>query len=509
MKEISNSDKNILGSSKTPVEKSHTDVANKATIMVFSRAITILVQMASIMVLTRILTKDDFGLLTFVLLAYSTVITISQLGLPESIFYFFERVPEESRKSFALLTGKMLFLVGLGSSLILIILTILAPRLGYPVNGLFIPMIFLALLELPTIPMPNILIAIDRAKQAAWLNIIASIFQFTALILPAALGQPLKVIIYCLLGYGIVRFALSAFLFLINFKVTAGSLPKGIVREQFQYSVPLALAQILWGLNRQIDKYVVAAFFPMTVLAEYAVGAWEIPIIPTIAYSVASVMMPLFVSSHLKGDKAEILSLWFKSIKKVSLIVLPLTILLLIIAEDLIAVAFSENYMAAAIPFRIYTLILLHRVASYTSLLKAVGETKFITYSAIFMTAINLALNFPFIMMWGVAGPPTATLVANIFSWGYILLKIRTALGINLSEVFPFRIYLKTLMLAILSAIPVIVISLKTVTSHEFALAWKIIAYLLTFLLVATVMKILKKEDWQYFKQIIGFEQKH
>lgn len=454
--------------------------------------------MASIIVLTRILSKENFGLLSFLLLAYSTVITLAQLGLPESIFYFFERVPKESRKSLALLTGKTLFIIGIGASVILIVLTFLAPLWGFNVKGLFLPLILLALLELPTIPMPNILIALDQVKEAAYLNIIASLSQFTALIVPALLGQPLSVIVFCLLGYGLIRFGLSAYLFLKNFQQEGGPLPSGMVREQFRYSIPLGFAQILWGLNRQIDKYIVAAFLPVAVYAEYVVGSWEIPLIPVIAYSVASVMMPQLVASHIKGEKDEILSLWFKAIHKVSILVLPLTVLFFLVAEEFIAVVFSENYIRAAVPFRIYTLILLQRVAAYSAMLKALGDTRAISYSAIYLVLINLVLSIPLVIWLGIAGPATATLIANIFTWGYALMKIRNALGVTLGEVFPFRFYGKTLFTSVFSAFPVLILKFYIITSNQVSLVWMPITYLFIYAFFSKITGVVKKGDWNY-----------
>jgi len=482
----------------TPKQKEPENLANKAGIMVVSRAITIVVQLSSMVILTRILRKETFGLLTFVLIAYATVLTISQLGLPDSIFYFFERVPKTSRKSLALLMGKTLFLIGLGSSLILLILTFIAPRWGYSVNGLFIPLIFLALLELPTIPLPNIMIAIERAKTAAWLNIVFGITQFLALVIPASLGQPLMVIMISLLGYGAVRFVLSNLVFFKSFKGKRGPLAKGMMKELLRYSVPLGFSQILWGLNRQIDKFIVAAFFPAAILAEYAIGAWELPVIPTIAYSVAAVMMPKFVSFHLKGDHAELLSLWLKAIKKVSIIVLPLTILFLIIAEEFIVVLFSEKYIAAALPFRIYTLILIQRVAAYSSMHRALGNTKIISYAAIYLVAINLGLSIPLVLLMGIAGPPTATLIANMFTWWYSLKKMASTLGVSLSEVFPFGFYGKTMLTSVVASVPALLFKASVTASIHIKLIALIILYLLAYAVFSNLFGVVKREDWAY-----------
>ncbi|NIR51526.1 polysaccharide biosynthesis protein [candidate division KSB1 bacterium] len=477
---------------------SKTGLSRKAGIIVFSRAVMVLVQMASMMVLTRILTKEDFGLLTFLLLLYSSVITLAQLGLPESVFYFFERVPKESRKSFALLTGRTLFYFAAAASLILIAFNFIAPLWGFEMNGLAFPLILLVFLELPMVPMPNILIAIDRAKQAAWLNIAASSIQFAALTVPALLQQPVGTIVWALLGYGLFRCGLSAFLFLKNFPGKAAPLPEGMMREQLRYSVPLGIAQILWGLNRQIDKYVVAAFLPVTVYAVYVVGSWEIPIVPTIAYSVASVMMPSFVGYFLNDEKDQLLSLWFRAIEKVAIVVLPLTILFLLVAEEFIVVLFSEAYIDAALPFRIYTLILLHRVAAYSSLLKAIGETRTITYSAILLIVTNFILSIPLVMVMGIAGPPTATLLANVVSWLYVLTRIKDRLGISFREVFPFRSYARTLAVAGLSAVPVYFIASILHSSYAITLTWKAVMYLAIYAGMATLVRVVQGEDWRY-----------
>ncbi len=486
-----------------PAPSDGTSLSQKAGIIVFSRAVTIATQMLSIMILTRVLSKENFGLLSFLLLGYTTVVTLAQLGLPESIFYFFERVPAAARKSLALLTGKALLFTGLGASVILIAMNFLAPAWGFDVNGLFFPFIFMAFLDLPTYVLPNLLLAIHRAKDSAWFNVMVGLLQFAATVVPALLGQPLSVIVAALVGYSVLRFALSAFLFLRHFRGPLEPLPKGMLREQFRYSIPLGISQILWGLNRQIDKYVVAAFLPVAVYSEYVVGSWEIPLLPAIAYSVASVMMPQMVSYHLKGQKSELLRLWNKSIEKVSIIVLPLVMLFIVAAEEFIAVFFSENYLAAVVPFRIYTLIILQRVAAYSSMLKAIGETKVISYSAVYLLVINLVLSIPLVIGFGFAGPPLAALIANLFSWGYSLVKIKSTLSVSLTQVFPFKFYGKTLATTLLAALPVLLLKFQVHLGDQINLAAMVVAYMLCYGLFSRLSGVVKKEDWSYFLRVL------
>lgn len=474
-------------------------LARKAGIFTVSRAVTILAQLMAVVVLTHSLTEKDAGIVFFLLTIYGTAQTFGQLGLPDSVFYFFEKLAPNLRKGVALLIGRSLLWLSIAGALVMLAIAwVGATREGFgDVRLLVWALMGLLIFELPTLPMPNILIALDRAKGAARLNLFIGLTQFAAMTLPLLLPNPVAGITWGLLVYGVLRLAVSAGIFLKLFKnETAEPLPPGTVRELFTYSVPLSLAQVFWGLNRQVDKYIVQWFMPAT-FAIYTAGAYEIPIIPTIAYSIASVMMPQLIGHHLRNEREPLLALWYKSIRKVTVIVLPLVMVFIVAAEEFIALLFPENYADAAIPFRIYTFILLQRVASYSNMQKALGSTKEITYAAIYLFVINAVLSVPFVLWLGIAGPPLASLIANTFTWWYALDQIRRLLKIKFSEVFPFAFYGKALGVAALAAVPVFVLKYQVempAAAGFFVLA---VAYLLVYLLLARATGIVEEEDWR------------
>ncbi|MFQ5651135.1 MAG: oligosaccharide flippase family protein [bacterium] len=485
-------------------ESSGRRTAKKATVIIVSRAVSKLVAAVSAVILARVLAKEEFGLLQFILTAYLTVSMMSQLGLPESVFYFFERVGPESRKTYALLMARVLFLLGAAGSLILIGLTFIAPMWGFEVGWLFLPLVLLCLMDLPCSLTPNVLVAIDRTTQAAWFNLINSSVLFGATVVPALLGQPLSVIVLCLVGYGILRFLVSSGFFLRNFRTAGGELPSGIVGSAFSYAVPLAVANILWTLNRYVDKYIVAAFLPVAVYAEYSIGAQEIPFVPTIAYSVAMVMMPQLVASYVQGDRTTLLSLWFQAIRKVSLLILPVMVLFIVVADEFIVVAFTEKYANAALPFRIYTLILFQRVTSYSAVLKAVGQTRAVTNHAIYVVLLNVVLSIPLCMVMGVAGPPIATVVASFVTWFYLLVKIKQALEVEFRHVFPFGSYLKTLLVACVAALPALFLDRWLHAGPAVALAAKSTTYVASYLTVALATGVCQKTDLKFLASLVG-----
>ncbi|MBK9015639.1 MAG: oligosaccharide flippase family protein [Saprospiraceae bacterium] len=264
---------------------------------------------------------------------------------------------------------------------------------------------------------------------------------------------------------------------------------------------------MFWTLNRQVDKYAVQWFLP-AFFTIYSAGAFEIPVIPTIAITVSSVMMMQFVGHHLRGERAELLELWYKSIRKVSVIVLPLVVVLLVAAEELIALFYPDNYADAVIPFRIYTFILLQRVASYSNMQKALGSTAPITHSAIYLFLINAALSVPLVLWLGMAGPPLAALLANIFSWWYALHNIQVLLKVRFREVFPFGFYAKALGVAVLAAVPVFGLKMAVELPRYFSFFILAACYLPIYLVLARTTGIIEESDWRRLMNKLGFLRK-
>ncbi len=487
---------------QTPTDgsgKKAMSLARKAGIFTISRAVTIVAQLLAVVILTRSLPKEDYAVVSFLLVIYATVQSFGQLGLPDSIFYFFEKLPSNTRKGFARLIAKTLSKLSFAGVLVMLgIGWFTATQEGFEsIRSLIWLVMALLVFELPTIPLPNILIALDKAKSAAWLNLFIGLSQFLAMTLPLLLPDPIPKIFIGLVVYGVLRLLVSAFIYYKNFKNKADApLPKGILKEVFRYAIPLSLAQIFWALNKQVDKFVVQWFLPIAVVAEYNNGAYELPVIPTIAYSVASVMMPKMVAHFLKGETAPLLDLWLTSIKKVSIIVLPLVMVFLLAAEEFIVLLFSEEYRNAAIPFQIYTLILLQRVASYSNMQKALGCTKEITNSAIYLFSINAALCIPLVLWLGMAGPPLASVIANTFTWWYALNVIRKLIGVKFSEVFPFRFYGKALLVAAAAAVPFYFLKNNWDLPAGAAFGVLAVGYLVSYLILARTTHVIEDDDW-------------
>ena len=80
-------------------------------------------------------------------------------------------------------------------------------------------------------------------------------------------------------------------------------------------------AEAIAILNQQLDRWLILLALPAARFAEYQVGAWQVPVIGTIAYSVGAAYTPELVKHFQAKDPYGAIAVWQKSIHKVSLVV--------------------------------------------------------------------------------------------------------------------------------------------------------------------------------------------
>ena len=366
-------------------------------------------------------------------------------------------------------------------------------------------MALVAVFEIPTWPVTNILLALDRQRESAWFEMITSLLTFSFLVGPLALGYGLDIAVYGLVAYGFIRFVGSWIWMSIVLPEGKLSDSEISVRRQVDFSLPLGLSALVNKINRYVDKFVVSILLPVSAYAEYTIGAQEVPIIRVIPFAVGSVLISRYVEFQLESKKEELLELWYKGVQKVSLMVIPLTILSIVIASDLIAIiAESEgtSYRDAVLPFQIYNLIVLIRVTHYGSILQAFGDTKGVFYLSVNLVVANLILSIPLTMMYGINGTALGTLIANFYNWYITLRRIGGHMELPARKVLPFPYYLKVLGISVLTGILIWYGRLSWLNEANTitALSVSIIAFLSFFAILGTILKVITAEDWSQLK---------
>ena len=513
-------------------------LTEKTGVIVFARIITTVIDLALAIAVVRLLSKTDFAIMGYVLMIHEIARNVAVLGFPDSIFYYFERIASTARRGFALQTVAILLISGTLAGLAILGFNLFLPSLlsqwpGESVRVLqqFLPlMAVVSVLEIPTWPTTNILLASDRQKGAAWYEMITSVIAFGALVLPLVLGYGLEIAIWSLVGYSVIRFVGSLVVLGIilpkNTRLsdsentlsstqeedTAGhyQLENRIsLLDQAKFSLPLGLSSLVGRFNKYIDKFIVSIFLVNTAYAEYSVAANEVPLIKVIPLAVGSVLISRYVQFNLQSKKDELLSLWYKGIEKVSLLVIPMTILFTLLAPELITFLFETegvSYANAVLPFQLYNLIVLIRVTHYGSILQAFGDTKGVFYFSLNLLAANVILSVPMTMYFGIVGTALGTLIANLYNWLLLLRRIGTHMELPFWKVLPFPFYGKVLALSV--GIGLLMFMVKEYWLVNIAPLYAILSislvYLVIYVVASRLIGLISQEDWTTIKSWAG-----
>lgn len=493
--------------------KKTSNLSEKAGVVVFARIVTTVIDLAIAIATIQLLSKTDFAVIIYLLMIHEVVRNLATLGFPDSVFYFFERVSGTAKRAFVTQTSLLLSVSAIIAGAVILLISYIAPYILTEWDLASIEQVqyllpFVALVticEIPTWPVTNILLALDRQRDSAWYEMITSLLTFSLLVGPLALGYGLDIAVYGLVAYGLIRFVGS----MIWMKIV---LPEGklsdseiSVKRQVNFSIPLGLSALVNKINRNVDKFIVSILLPVTAYAEYAIGAQEVPIIRVIPFAVGSVLISRYVEFQLESKKEELLDLWYRGVEKVSLMVIPLTIMSIIIAPDLISIiAESEgtSYQNAVLPFQIYNLIVLIRVTHYGSILQAFGDTKGVFYLSVNLIIANIILSVPLTMMYGINGTAFGTLIANFYNWYITLRRIGGHMELPTYKVLPFPFYLKVLGVSVLTAIPVWYGRFQFLGENQalIGLLGGIFCYLIIFSIIGTATKVISKKDWKQLK---------
>ena len=482
-------------------------LSHQVGVVVAARIASTLVDISTAVATARLLSKTDFAVLSYLLILYQVLRYLAMMGFPDSVFYFFERLSASARRAFCLQTFLVLAATAAAAGSLLFLSAYAVPHFvsdawtGANVQDLqrFLPWLALvAVLEIPTWPAMNVLLASGRHRHAALYEVLFSVLTFAGLIGPLALGYPLR---YGLIGlsiYAAVRLAVSVTWVSLVLPASTRRPRPGLLGEQIRFAIPLGSSLLVNRMNRYADKFVVGAMLTPPALAEYNIASQEIPLVAVLPYAVGTVLITRYVRLVKDDRRQELLELWYEGIRKMSLFVVPVTVLLIAIAPEAIPLVFGrENYEASIRPFQICTTVLLLRVASFSSILQSFGDTRGVLWVALSRFAGNVALTIPFTLWWGTVGTAAATALASFLNLFHILAILSRHMQLPAHRILPLGYYGKVLAVALVSAGATWGLRLLRVLPLEEVprIGATVVAYAVVFLVVGSLSGVISRED--------------
>lgn len=453
----------------------------------FGKALTSVIGVISAMILTRLLSVEDYATYRQTLLVFSFMVPILTLGLPDSIYFFLGNEQERKRG----LVNDNLFLLFIMGALYAIFIfaggnQIWANRFNNPqlveTLKIFAPY---AIFTLPLATISATLVVQNKVTTLTIFNIISRVFLFLFVVIAAFLFKDVLYIVSAEVISSALVFISILILIYKNLANDNAKVSKSGMWKILKYSVPLGLSALLGTLSVQLNQVIVSSMSSPVQYAIYANGTTEIPVIGMITGSIATIILVEMRQLIAAGKSDEALILFRKAALKSAPILIPLMFFLLIMSKQFIEVIYSAKYSESVQFFRIYLLILPARIIYYSSALLAFGLSKKVLFRSIFSLIFNALLTIIMVYIIGTMGAIIAY-IAVVYLWdvSYNFRILSQKFNCKWFELLPLKdigkIAIVSLSIALL-LIPFSLVSLNAVMSLLFA---AIVYYSLIYILL-------------------------
>lgn len=350
------------------------------------------------LLVVRILTPSDYGLLAMATIFLGLLVTVAEVGIGPALVQKAELSERELRQAFGIV---------LGLHLILAILLILAapliadffkePRLVPVVRVISLQLVLGAFFVVPDAVLQRQLEFRKRSLLDLFATIIGSLTTLAlalagggvwALIAGPMTSQAIKVV-----GINVLARCLS----LPEFTLTGS-------RMLFSSGAQVTLCQIMWSLYVQLDAFIAGKWLGKDALGCYSMSM-HLASLPTqrISALISQVAFPAF--SRIQHDLPRVATNTLLGVRVLSLVVFPVLWGISSVAPEIVKALIGEKWLDAIIPLQILALVMPIRTISIFIANPIAGLGRFdVGLANILFAFFVMALAFTVGVQWGLIG---------------------------------------------------------------------------------------------------------
>jgi O-antigen/teichoic acid export membrane protein len=408
-------------------------------VVIAARGIAFVLAFAVPIVLVRSISKEDYGIYRQALFIYSTFMPILQFGLTQSLFYFFPRDPGR-RPSLITQTLLLLAVIGFAFGGALIVARVWVAgyfgereMAGYMVwVGPFTAfMVIASTLEILTI-------IEQRMRLTFWVIVgtegLRAVLVVGAAVLTRDVGLMLAALAF---------FSLARVLFLVHHCrqerfLDRRALDPSYLREQLSYSIPFGLAATVVTVLSSVDRFYVSRVFDAEAFAVYSIGCFQLPVVTVVFTSATSVLLRRMAELQKEGRFADMLLLWRRSIRKMSLVSIPVVVAFAILAREFVVGLFTADYVEAVPIFIVFLALIPRQSIPYGVVTRAFGLTRYIMWVSLAALAVVVAFTLLLAPRLGLLGPAVAVILGMWIVAGAQIGRTRKLLSATWGRLLPW-----------------------------------------------------------------------
>jgi O-antigen/teichoic acid export membrane protein len=410
------------------------------------------------LILVRIFDLAAFGTYKQWFLLYITLLTITQLGMSESLLYFLPKADGDAGR-YAM--NSMLFLAGAGAAAAAVLVMnggAIARWMNNPALEPLIPLLALYLLLMQSsIGLETVMTARSAYRAAALAYAVSDVTRAVFLVVPVLIVPSLRSLLQGAVAFAVIRLLFTAHYFWRSFG--AGFRPDArCFARQLAYALPFAFAVVASIAQENLHQYAVAGLFDAATFAIYSVGCLQIPMVDLVATTVCNVMMVGMTTAIRDGRESQVVDLWNAGVRKLALLFFPLAVLLLIVARDVVVMLFTEAYVASVPIVMVGVSGIVFAAVPMDGLLRVYARTNVLLAINLMRLAMIALLIHWAIGSFGLAGAMLVTVVALALGKAMGMAAVGSLWRVGAGRLLPWRALGLIAVVSLTAAVPALVV---------------------------------------------------
>ena len=248
------------------------------------------------------------------------------------------------------------------------------------------------------------------------------------------------------------------FIYYLYSGTTRNEIEPDLRRRVAEYALPIALTDNSDTLLKRVDIILVGAFLTPLAVSYYVVAKQLMTFLKTPANSLGFAITPRYSEQIHRGNLGTASRLYSKALTSVLAFYVPAAVGLVIVAEPTLTLVFGPEYAGGVIVLQVLTLYLVAQTVSYITGggLDYLGRAKQRAYAKFGAAVINVILNIALIPTIGIVGAAVSTVSSyalyvalNVYllhleldlDWmviGYRCVKIGAVTSVMVLSILPF-----------------------------------------------------------------------
>ncbi len=382
-----------------------------------------------VILVARILSPSEYGLVAIILIAPNLIQIIRDLGVDQATIKYTAQYNQENKpaKIKNILAAGITFELLLGSTLSIT---------SYLLSSFLATNILNRPEITPLIQIASITIfghALLKTAQSAFTGYERMEYHSTILIVHSTLRTTLMILLVLLgLGtYGAIIGHTIAYLFsglfsiILLYLVVYKRLHREnhkleilkTIKNMLKYGLPISGSMILNGFLQQFYSFLIAIYLSDQIVGNYQAAINFAVIVTFFVIPATTTLFPVFSKINPRTEPETLISIFRASVKYASLLVVPATVMLMALSKPAVSTLFGTKYEYTPLYLAIYIIFYLYTAFGHLSaenILKGQGKTQLHLKITLIKSLIGVILSLTLIPIFGIFGFLAAHLTADV-----------------------------------------------------------------------------------------------